>query len=54
MHVGPTLRYVRTRPQLHVERVEPRYWPWARFISHVPGVREVFSWNCVIRFRRAA
>jgi len=52
VHIGPTLRYVRGRDDLSIERVEPRYWPWARFISHVPGVREVLSWNCVIRFRR--
>jgi len=53
VHVGPTLRYMRSRHGLRIERVEPRYWPWARFISYVPGVREVFSWNCVVRFRRA-
>ena len=53
VHVGPTLRYMRSRPGLRIERVEPRYWPWARFISRVPGVREVLSWNCVVRFRRA-
>lgn len=52
VHVGPTLRYVRARAGLQIERVEPRYWPWASFISRVPGVREVLSWNCVIRFRR--
>ena len=52
VHIGPTLRYVRARPGIEVEVVEPRYWPWARFITKVPGVREVLSWNCVIRFRR--
>ncbi|MBX5469711.1 MAG: methyltransferase domain-containing protein [Thermoleophilaceae bacterium] len=52
VHVGPTLRYVRSRPGLEVERVEPRYWPWARFIAHLPLAREVLMWNCVIRVRR--
>jgi hypothetical protein len=32
--------------------VEPRYWPWARAVTRVPGVREVATWNCVVRFRR--
>ena len=54
VHVGPTLRLVQARPALEVERVEPRYWPWARAVTRVPGVREVLTWNCVIRVRKAA
>jgi SAM-dependent methyltransferase len=52
VHVGPTIRYVRGRPGLRVERVEPRYWPRLRAICAIPGVREVATWNCVIRVRR--
>jgi SAM-dependent methyltransferase len=52
VHVGPTLRLVRARPGLEVERVEPRYWPRLAFITAVPGLREVATWNCVIRLRR--
>jgi SAM-dependent methyltransferase len=52
VHVGPTVRYVRGRPGLRVERVEPRYWPWLRAVCAVPGLREVATWNCVIRARR--
>ena len=52
VHIGPTLRLVEARPGLEIERVEPRYYPWASFIMHIPGVREVLSWNCVIRCRR--
>lgn len=48
-HIGPTLRLVRARPRLRVERVEPRYWPWAAPICRVPLLREVLTWNCVIR-----
>ncbi|MEX1141798.1 MAG: class I SAM-dependent methyltransferase [Thermoleophilaceae bacterium] len=48
-HVGPTVRLVRKRPRLRIERVEPRYWPWAAPICRVPLVREVLTWNCVIR-----
>lgn len=49
VHVGRTIKLVRNRPRLRIERVEPRYWPQLRFISKVPGLREVASWNCVIR-----
>jgi SAM-dependent methyltransferase len=51
-HIGPTLRFVRARPWLEIERVEPRYWPRAHPVMHVPGLRELVSWNCVIRIRR--
>jgi SAM-dependent methyltransferase len=51
-HIGTTLRLVRARPGLAIERVEPRYWPWARAVMAVPGLRELVAWNCVIRVRR--
>jgi SAM-dependent methyltransferase len=53
-HIGPILRFVRRMPELRVDRVEPRYWPQLRFICRVPLVREVLTWNCVIRATRAA
>jgi hypothetical protein len=43
---------VEARPGLVIERVEPRYYPWASFIMRIPGVREVLAWNCVIRCHR--
>ena len=49
-HIGATLRDFAARTDLTVERVEPRYWPWAAPITRVPGVREVVTWNCVVRF----
>ncbi len=52
VHIGPTLRLVRALPELDMEGAEPRYWPWARAILKVPGLREVASWNCVLRLRR--
>ena len=52
VHIGPTLRLVRARPGLEIERVEPRYWPRLAFITRVPGLREVATWNCVIRVRK--
>jgi SAM-dependent methyltransferase len=54
VHVGPTLRLVASRPGLEIERAEPRYWPWARAVMRVPGLRELVTWNCVIRVRKTA
>ncbi len=54
VHVGPTIRYVRSRPGLRITAVEPRYWPQLRLICRVPGLREVATWNCVIRVERVA
>lgn len=51
-HIGPTLRLAEAEDRITVSRVEPRYWPWARPIVAIPGVREVITWNCVIRFTR--
>ena len=52
VHIGATLRLVRSHPDLEIEQVEPRYWPKLRFICSIPGVREVLTWNCVIRLRK--
>jgi SAM-dependent methyltransferase len=48
-HIGPTLRLVRARPRLRIDRVEPRYWPRLAFLCRIPGLRELATWNCVIR-----
>ena len=51
-HIGPTLELVQGRPGLEIERVEPRYWPRLAFVCRIPGLRELVTWNCVIRVRR--
>lgn len=51
-HIGPTLRLLRAHRRLAIERVEPRYWPRLWWITKVPGVRELLTWNCVIRARK--
>jgi SAM-dependent methyltransferase len=51
-HIGPTLRLLAGHDRLIVERVEPRYWPRLAFITRIPGVRELVTWNCVIRVRK--
>jgi len=53
VHIGPTLRYVRSRPGLRVTAAEPRYWPKLRVLVDIPGVREVACWNCVIHVARS-
>lgn len=52
LHIGPFVRTIRARDDLVLDRVEARYWPWASFVTKVPGLREVVSWNCVLRFRK--
>lgn len=52
IHIGPTLRDLRRRPSLVIDSVEPRYWPKLAFITSVPLLREVASWNCVVRLRK--
>lgn len=52
VHIGPTLRFIRSRSQLDVLRVEPRYYPRLRFIVDIPVVRELATWNCVVRMRK--
>jgi SAM-dependent methyltransferase len=52
VHVGPTIRFLRARPGLLIESIEPRYWPRLRFVTRVPVLRELVTWNCMIRVRR--
>lgn len=54
VHIGATLREVRSRPGLRITGVEPRYWPRLAPIMRVPGLREVAAWNCVVRLERLA
>ena len=52
VHIGATLRFLRSRPDVVIERLEPRYWPRLRFIVQVPVLRELLTWNCVVRLRK--
>ncbi|MBK5224647.1 MAG: class I SAM-dependent methyltransferase [Acidimicrobiia bacterium] len=52
VHIGPTLRLMEAEDRIAIDRVEPRYWPWARPIVDIPGLRELITWNCVVRFTR--
>jgi SAM-dependent methyltransferase len=53
-HIGPTLRALRTRSDLQITDVRPRYYPSQRWILRIPGLREVLTWNCLITLERVA
>lgn len=47
------LRWLRSRPDLEVLALRPRYLPpWSRWLLHVPVLREVFVWNLWIVVRK--
>lgn len=54
--VGRMMRWLRAaeaRGEVQVVEVLPRYHPrWARWVIHVPGAREVLSWNAVLVLRK--
>jgi SAM-dependent methyltransferase len=54
VHIGPTLRDLRNRPSIIVDSVEPRYWPRLSFITSIPMLREIATWNCAVRLRKHA
>jgi SAM-dependent methyltransferase len=54
MHIGSTLQALSRRPGIIVDSVESRYWPRLSFITRVPVLREIATWNCVIYLRKRA
>jgi SAM-dependent methyltransferase len=53
LHIREVLDWFNERDDLDILWVGPRYMPeWMRWIEHVPGVREVVTWNLVVIFRR--
>ena len=53
VHIGPTLEYLRRCQGVIIDSVEPRYWPRLAFITRVPLLREILTWNCVVRLRKS-
>jgi SAM-dependent methyltransferase len=52
-YVGPTLQLVHQLPDADVVDVLPRYYPdWMRWVVHVPGLRELATWNLLVILRR--
>lgn len=53
--VADGLRWLRSRPDLEVLELRPRYWPrWLSWVLRVPLLRELVTWNLwiVVRTRR--
>lgn len=51
--VAQGLRWMRGREDVTVVDVLPRYHPsWARWVVHVPGVRELATWNLLMVLRK--
>jgi SAM-dependent methyltransferase len=51
--VADGLRWARTQQRAEVVHLLPRYNPWwSRWLLHVPGVREVVTWNLVLVLRK--
>jgi SAM-dependent methyltransferase len=47
------LRWAASQPGAHLVAALPRYHPrWARHVVHVPGLREVVTWNLVLVLRK--
>jgi SAM-dependent methyltransferase len=55
VHIGPILRLVRSRGDIEIVDALPRYYPrWCKVIVHLPGVRELVTWNLLLIMRRIA
>ncbi|MDT0377355.1 class I SAM-dependent methyltransferase [Streptomyces sp. DSM 42041] len=53
VHVGPTLRQVRARPDVRIVSARSRYWPFLPgAITRVPLLREIATWNLLLILRR--
>jgi SAM-dependent methyltransferase len=52
LHVGSTLRELRSRNEWSILDVAPRYYPSQRWILNVPGFREIATWNCRVLAQR--
>lgn len=51
--VGQVLAWARNHRGVHVTDAFPRYYPrWCRPLVHVPGVREVATWNLALVLER--
>ena len=51
--VAQMLRWLDRQSGVDVVEVLPRYHPrWAKWVVHVPAVREVLTWNLLLVMRR--
>ncbi|KAA6222063.1 class I SAM-dependent methyltransferase [Streptomyces albofaciens JCM 4342] len=53
LHIGPTLRHLRSRDDVRIVTARSRYAPFfAETIPRLPVVREVATWNLLLILRR--
>jgi SAM-dependent methyltransferase len=53
--VGRVLALLRKRTDIAVVEARPRYYPrWCTFLIHLPGLRELLTWNLLVILRRTA
>lgn len=50
--IGQTLRKIHTNSNLKVVACFPRYYPELKWITSIPGLREVLTWNCALLIQR--
>jgi SAM-dependent methyltransferase len=51
--IGSALTWARRNPGAALVEAVPRYHPrWARSVVHLPGVREIATWNLLLILRR--
>lgn len=51
-YIGQTLAMLRQNDEIEVLSVVPRYYPELAFITRIPGLREVLTWNCAILLKK--
>jgi SAM-dependent methyltransferase len=55
VHIGPVLRFMRSRSDVTILDAMPRYYPrWCRFVLRIPLARELVTWNLMVIVRRNA
>jgi SAM-dependent methyltransferase len=47
-YIGQTLRILKAQTEFRLVAIAPRYYPEFSFITRIPGLRELFTWNCAI------
>jgi SAM-dependent methyltransferase len=53
LHVGATLRMIRSRSDVEIVDALPRYYPrWCKGVLRVPLLREFATWNLLVVMRR--
>jgi hypothetical protein len=53
VHIGPTLRLMRSRTDVELIDARPRYYPsWCKVVVWVPWLRELATWNLLLIARR--